>query len=116
MSRLFLIEDLIKKNVKDHGKEYKVKRLIESGDNRGSKTIKLKSIQALSQPTSEKERMRLPEGDKIKESRFYAMFGSSFVEEGNVIEETLNGETVDFEIKAIQRWTNSMKAIGVKIR
>ena len=112
MSRIPLIDDLLQDQVDKFGKEYVVIVKKETGDNRGSKAIKLKTIRAISQPTSTKERMRLPEGDRVKESRFYGIPGPETVAVGNVIEETSERR---FEVKEIQRWDTTTKALGVRV-
>ena len=53
----------------------------------------------------------MPEGDRFKESRFYAMTDENTVKTGDRIDD--NGRS--FEIKNLQNWNTSMKALGVLI-
>jgi len=119
LSRIFLIDNLIKDQVGKFGASFIVDTKIKTGDRRGSSSIKKRTIKALSQPMSEKrtssvfseERTRMPEGDKFKEWRFYSMTQGNKVDTGDTIHD--NGKL--FEVKSIQDWGTSMNAVAVKV-
>lgn len=96
----------------DEDSPYTVEYKYGESDRTGSQPTRTKQIEALSQPTGDKDRARLPDGDRYKVSRFWAMVDDNTVDLGNWI--TFNGH--QYEIKFIQEWTaGTLKAIGVRV-
>jgi hypothetical protein len=111
MSRIPLIDQLIEDNVARYGGRFLVKVKNEIEDRRGSTELGTKTIHALSQPMSLKERQRMGAGDMIKEWRFFSMTGENKVKEGDIIIDN----NKSFEVKSIQDWGTSMKSLVVRV-
>ncbi len=117
MGRVAEIADMIRGEIfEDPNSPYTVQLKTGKEGRHGQIKLKTKQVLALSQPTSEQDRRRLEEGDQLKESRFWAMVDDNFVERGDRIEHKNRSGVVElFEVKLIQDWLETLKAIAVKV-
>jgi len=112
MSRVKEIADMIRREIpRDRNSPYTVEFKTGKEDRHGVAEWKKKQVEALSQPSGDRDRERLQEGDRYKTSRFWAMVDNNKVDVGNRI----FYKKVPYEIKVIQDWDETIRAVGVRV-